>query len=176
MLSSASIEQALERSAREAAKNGQGFTFHTRGDVVEAANTAARHFEQLYRAPYLAHATMEPINCTARVSGGKVEVVHTELTGFGQYRVVDIGDVADAAGLVPKVAQPPLQDVVGDVGGGMPEVGGVIGRDAAGVHRDHRPRREGHDLAAGGVVQPHGDYRPPRVGGRLGSRRPRRGG
>jgi isoquinoline 1-oxidoreductase beta subunit len=27
-----------------------------------------------YRAPYLAHATMEPMNCTARAEGGKVDV------------------------------------------------------------------------------------------------------
>ena len=30
--------------------------------------------EATYRAPYLAHATMEPMNCTARAEGGKVEV------------------------------------------------------------------------------------------------------
>ena len=74
VLNSAAIEQALERSAREAAASDGGFTFHSRGDVAQARGAAARHIEQVYRAPYLAHAAMEPINCTARVSGGTVEV------------------------------------------------------------------------------------------------------
>ncbi len=72
VVSSAAIDQALERAAREAAKSHGGFTFHDRGDVT-AARTA-RQVEQLYRAPYLAHAAMEPINCTVRVAGGRVEV------------------------------------------------------------------------------------------------------
>ena len=74
VLHSAAIEQALERSAREAAASDGGFTFHSRGDVAQARAGATRHIEQVYRAPYLAHATMEPINCTAQVVGGKVEV------------------------------------------------------------------------------------------------------
>jgi isoquinoline 1-oxidoreductase beta subunit len=41
-------------------------------DAVIAA--AATLVEATYEAPYLAHATMEPMNCTARVVGGKVEV------------------------------------------------------------------------------------------------------
>ena len=71
---SAAIEQALERSAREAAASDGGFTFHSRGDVAQARTAAARHIEQVYRAPYLAHAALEPINCTARVVDGSVEV------------------------------------------------------------------------------------------------------
>lgn len=71
---SAAIDQALERAARAAAESNGGFAFHTRGDVDAALQSATRRIEQVYRAPYLAHATMEPINCTARVAGGKVEV------------------------------------------------------------------------------------------------------
>jgi isoquinoline 1-oxidoreductase beta subunit len=74
VLASAAIEQALERSAREAAQRRGGFAFHSRGDAEAALRGAARRVEQVYRAPYLAHATMEPINCTARVAEGKVEV------------------------------------------------------------------------------------------------------
>ena len=69
-LSSASIDKALEAAARAAAKDGGGFTYYKRGDVSAAAKDAgSRTIEQVYRAPYLAHATMEPINCTVRVSG-----------------------------------------------------------------------------------------------------------
>jgi isoquinoline 1-oxidoreductase beta subunit len=64
----------LEARARAASRTDGGFAFHSRGDVVAADASAVQHVEQIYRAPYLAHATMEPINCTARVAGGKVEV------------------------------------------------------------------------------------------------------
>ncbi|HEY4067601.1 MAG TPA: molybdopterin cofactor-binding domain-containing protein [Burkholderiaceae bacterium] len=69
LLASTEILQALEATAREAAAQAGGFAFHSRGDVPAAVKSAARRIEQVYRAPYLAHAAMEPINCTARVSG-----------------------------------------------------------------------------------------------------------
>ena len=89
-------------------------------------------------------------------SGGEVEVVHPEAAGLAQDVVVDVGDVAHAARIVAEVAQPPLQHVVGEVDGGVADVGGVVGRDAARVHRHDRTGYEGDDLAARGVVQPHG--------------------
>ncbi len=85
VVNSAAIEQALERSAREAAESGAGFTFHSRGDVAQARSGAVRHIEQVYRAPYLAHAALEPINCTARVTGGTVEVwAPTQVPGIAR--------------------------------------------------------------------------------------------
>ncbi len=68
VLASAAIYTALEDTARAAAKDQGGLAFHSRGDVPAAGKGAARKVEQIYRAPYLAHATMEPINCTARVT------------------------------------------------------------------------------------------------------------
>jgi isoquinoline 1-oxidoreductase beta subunit len=63
---------ALELQA--AVRSRDGHVFHSVGDVDSAESRAARHIEARYSAPYLAHATLEPMNCTARVSGGKVEV------------------------------------------------------------------------------------------------------
>jgi isoquinoline 1-oxidoreductase beta subunit len=68
------IAASLEAAAREAAANGGGFTFHSRGDVQAASAAAVRRIEAVYHAPYLAHAALEPINCTARVKDGQVEV------------------------------------------------------------------------------------------------------
>lgn len=71
-LDSTQILQTLEQTARDAAAHEGGLAFHQRGDVKQAGATAARQVEQLYRAPYLAHAALEPINGTAQVKDGRV--------------------------------------------------------------------------------------------------------
>ena len=88
-----------------------------------------------------------------RLVVGEVHEVDAELARLAQDVVVDVGDVAHAMGLVAEVAQAALDDVVGDVGGGVAEVTGGIRRDAARVHGDDRPGLERHDLLASGVVQ-----------------------
>jgi isoquinoline 1-oxidoreductase subunit beta len=67
-LNSAQIEASLQASA----KQGGGFSFHQRGDVDAAEKSAARTIEALYTAPYLAHATLEPMNCTAQFKDGQL--------------------------------------------------------------------------------------------------------
>jgi len=63
--------------------------------VTKADQAAARRIEQVYRAPYLAHATMEPINCTARVAAGKVEVwAPTQVPGLARAIAAEAGGVA----------------------------------------------------------------------------------
>ncbi|MCE9650041.1 MAG: molybdopterin-dependent oxidoreductase [Parvibaculum sp.] len=44
------------------------------GDAETALKGAAKRIEATYRVPYLAHACMEPMNCTVWISGGKAEV------------------------------------------------------------------------------------------------------
>jgi isoquinoline 1-oxidoreductase beta subunit len=65
--------QAADR-LEQAVNNTDGFVFHERGDVDAAAKQAHGKLEAWYRAPYLAHATMEPMNCTVQVQDGKVEI------------------------------------------------------------------------------------------------------
>ncbi len=69
-LSSERIENALH----DAVKNDSGFTFHEKGSVAEAHRKASRVLEAVYTAPYLAHATLEPMNCTAQVKDGLVTI------------------------------------------------------------------------------------------------------
>ena len=94
----------------------------------------------------------------------QVQVVHAQLAGLAQDVVVDVGEVADTAGLVAAVPQAALEDVVGQVGGGVAEVAGVVGRDAARVHEHDRAGLERHDLLAGRVEQPHRRPRSRRAG------------
>jgi isoquinoline 1-oxidoreductase beta subunit len=51
-----------------------GFTFHEQGVPAQAEKAAAKRIDALYQAPYLAHATMEPMNCTAQVKNGQVDI------------------------------------------------------------------------------------------------------
>jgi isoquinoline 1-oxidoreductase beta subunit len=51
-----------------------GFTFHEQGVPAQSEKAAAKRIDALYQAPYLAHATMEPMNCTAQVKNGQVDI------------------------------------------------------------------------------------------------------
>jgi isoquinoline 1-oxidoreductase beta subunit len=62
----------IERSLEDAVRHRSGNVFHARGTGDLPAGT--RTLEAWYRAPYLAHAALEPMNATARVADGRVEV------------------------------------------------------------------------------------------------------
>ncbi|MBX3540461.1 MAG: xanthine dehydrogenase family protein molybdopterin-binding subunit [Chelatococcus sp.] len=52
----------------------QGVTAHTSGDVEAAIADATTVIEVDYMSDHVAHATMEPMNATARVTGDRVEI------------------------------------------------------------------------------------------------------
>ena len=66
--------EQIQQELAAAVRQGDGFTFYETGDTDGAEKSAARVLESWYQAPYLAHATLEPMNCTARLAGGKVEL------------------------------------------------------------------------------------------------------
>ncbi|HEY2659175.1 MAG TPA: xanthine dehydrogenase family protein molybdopterin-binding subunit [Caulobacteraceae bacterium] len=68
--------------------------FQTAGDASNAFNGPL--FEATYDFPYLAHATMEPMNCVAQVDGHKVK-----LTGASQIQTLDQLNSAQAVGTLP---------------------------------------------------------------------------
>src|SRR5436309_222652 len=61
-------------SAFTAAAVRSGEVVRKVGDVDEGLKGAAQAVDAVYQAPYLAHACMEPMNCTAYVKDGKCEI------------------------------------------------------------------------------------------------------
>lgn len=61
----AALDEAGETGGEEAAK---------KGDAQSALGLAAKTIKAEYKAPYLAHSPMEPINCTAHVADGKCDI------------------------------------------------------------------------------------------------------
>jgi isoquinoline 1-oxidoreductase beta subunit len=79
-----SSQAVLERLAREL-DSQDGYGFWTIGDVDAALAAAPKKLAAEYRAPYLAHATLEPMNCTIEFDGRKARLwVPTQVPGFAR--------------------------------------------------------------------------------------------
>jgi isoquinoline 1-oxidoreductase beta subunit len=92
-LDNAGIRAALEKAARADA----GGKARTDGDAVAVLKSAARVLRAVYELPLLAHATMEPMNCTADVRAGACDLyVGTQVQQAAQ------AAAAAAAGLAPE--------------------------------------------------------------------------
>ncbi len=78
--SAAAIEQLAQHLDQ-----GEGFAYHRRGDVDAALKAAARTITAEYRAPWLAHATLEPQNCTVQFKDGRATVwAPTQVPGLAR--------------------------------------------------------------------------------------------
>jgi isoquinoline 1-oxidoreductase beta subunit len=65
----ASLREKMLRLASE-----PGAVIRSDGDFDKAHAGAAKKIEAVYEVPFLAHATMEPVNCTAHVRGDSCEL------------------------------------------------------------------------------------------------------
>jgi isoquinoline 1-oxidoreductase beta subunit len=65
---------AAMRSAYQEASSRPGQVVRNDGNAVGAFERATRQIEAVYELPFLAHAPMEPPNCTALVRDGRCEV------------------------------------------------------------------------------------------------------
>ncbi len=81
----------------QAAAKTEGVAAAQAGDVGGALRSAARTLELDYEFPYLAHAPMEPMNCTVRLSDGACEI----WTGT-QFQTGDQAAAAAITGLKPE--------------------------------------------------------------------------
>jgi isoquinoline 1-oxidoreductase beta subunit len=122
---------AFMRTLDEAMARG-GKTSVRRGDVTAAFGGAGRRMEATYRAPFQAHAAMEPLNCVAHVRDGQCEIwvgtqapnqaqeavakllgvplervtLHVTLLGGGFGRRLGVDYVVEAAELSRKIRGP----------------------------------------------------------------------
>jgi isoquinoline 1-oxidoreductase beta subunit len=87
-----------------------GFAYFKRGDVGAALASASRTLSAEYRAPYLAHAAMEPLNCTVQIKDGSATVwVSTQVPGLAR----------DAVAAVLKLEKDKVDVQVQFLGGGF---------------------------------------------------------
>ncbi|HLJ24509.1 MAG TPA: xanthine dehydrogenase family protein molybdopterin-binding subunit [Candidatus Acidoferrales bacterium] len=93
----ANSENISKLFAEQMAKTGA--EARKEGDAAAALSAAAQKVEAIYEAPYLAHATMEPINCTADVRADRVDVWAPT-----QFQTMAQGAAAKICGLKPENA------------------------------------------------------------------------
>ena len=91
-LDSAAVREEFSRLA-----GTKGTTAAQAGNVTGAFSKAVKTIEADYAVPYLAHATMEPLNATVRISPSKCEI----WTGT-QFQTMDQQVAAQITGLKPE--------------------------------------------------------------------------
>jgi isoquinoline 1-oxidoreductase subunit beta len=96
----ATLESGAQREQYAELAKKQGAVARKEGDVDGALGKATKKFEAVYDLPYLAHATMEPLNCVADVRADRCEV----WTGT-QFQTGDRDSAAKDAGLKPEQVQ-----------------------------------------------------------------------
>lgn len=74
MTEAAEVSDADIFAQFETAMGEDGFGYQDDGDAVAELESAGETVEAVYRAPFLAHAPMEPMNCTALRKGERLEV------------------------------------------------------------------------------------------------------
>jgi len=92
----AQLDSAAVSAQLRAALQEQGTRFRHQGDAgaVLAQTPAPQRLQAEYEVPFLAHAAMEPVNCTAQVKGGRVTVwCGTQAPSLAQWLAARVADV-----------------------------------------------------------------------------------
>ena len=127
----ATVQQAAIVAELEAAVREDGALASRKGDPAAAAAHEKRRVEALYHQPFLAHATMEPMNCTVDWRAGECEFwvgtqapdravaklaalglkpeqirIHNQLIGGGFGRRLEVDGIVIAARIARHVSGP----------------------------------------------------------------------
>jgi isoquinoline 1-oxidoreductase beta subunit len=173
-LSSADLHDRLEQSLKK-----KPVVARRVGDVAKALKGAARTIDAVYEAPYLAHACMEPMNCTARVTKDQCELwvptqgqtgaqfvaghitglppekikVHTTYLGGGFGRRGEQDFVAEAVELALRTRAPVqvLWTREDDMRHDYYRPA-TLNRLTAALDADHRPLAWRHEMAGGSIM------------------------
>jgi isoquinoline 1-oxidoreductase subunit beta len=123
------------RQMTQGLDNEGGFAYFKTGDVDAALKTAAKTLRADYNAPYLAHATLEPQNCTVQFKDGRATVwaptqvperaraavagvlgidalavdLQVQFLGGGFGRRLDVDFIAQAAAIAKEAGGAPVQ-------------------------------------------------------------------
>jgi isoquinoline 1-oxidoreductase beta subunit len=126
-VSTASIVQQMEIASQK-----EGVVAKKKGDVAKGITDSARKVEAVYELPFLAHAAMEPMNCTVHVAADSCEIwvgnqvvsraqataaqvtglppekveVHNHLIGGGFGRRLDVDGITQAVAIAKQVDGP----------------------------------------------------------------------
>lgn len=89
--------ESIAAELTQALDSGSGKAHLQRGDAEAALESAARSITADYRVPFLAHATMEPMNCTAQLKDGVLTVwAATQASGFARRAIAKALDMDPA--------------------------------------------------------------------------------
>lgn len=125
-----STESIVEQMAR--ASQHDGVVARSDGDVAKSMPTAAKRIDAVYEMPFLAHAAMEPMNCTVQVTKDSCDIwvgiqvvsraqataaevtglpperiqVHNHLIGGGFGRRLDVDGITQAVAIAKQVDGP----------------------------------------------------------------------
>ncbi|HEX8021704.1 xanthine dehydrogenase family protein molybdopterin-binding subunit [Mucilaginibacter sp.] len=79
------LNTATQTAAYRKLAATNGLPVQQKGDAISALNTAAKTISAEYVFPYLAHAPMEPLNCTVKIENDNCEIwCGTQLPGVDQ--------------------------------------------------------------------------------------------
>jgi isoquinoline 1-oxidoreductase beta subunit len=89
--------EGVRKQLAQVLDKAEGHAYYSHGDVDAAMSKAARTITAEYHAPYLAHAALEPANCTVLLRDGRATVwASTQVPGIARDQVAKtLGLAAD---------------------------------------------------------------------------------